>query len=256
MDAFGALLTLTDLTAVEFSIAVIAVFAAGLVRGFSGFALSAMVMASLALLIPPVELIAICWFLELSASLLMVRKGFAQADMKMVLGLFLGGLMGVPIGLYFTNTLPVDTSRMIALVIIMALALSQLLRLRPKFLATGPGLIGSGLTAGIATGLAGVGGMVVALYVLARDAPAAIMRSSMVMYLFIGSATSFIYLWLYDMVTIAVVSRALVFVPVVIVGVLIGKWLFQPKLEPYYKPFCLVLLMALASAGLLRLLGT
>ncbi|MEL6947823.1 MAG: TSUP family transporter [Pseudomonadota bacterium] len=249
----SSLLALTDLTAVEFSIAVLAVFSAGLVRGFSGFALSAMVMASLALIIPPVELIAICWFLELAASLLMVRGGFAQADMKMVLGLWGGGLMGLPIGLYLTNAVSPDTSRMMALGVIIGLACAQLLRLRPRFLATNPGLLGSGVTAGIATGLAGVGGMVVALYVLARDAPAALMRSSLVMYLFIGSATSFLYLTVYGMMTWEAFGRAAVFIPVVVLGVLAGKALFRPRLEPYYKPFCLVLLVTLAAAGLLRL---
>lgn len=54
-------------------IAGLAVFAAGMVRGFAGFALSALVMASIALIIPPVELIAVCWVLEMSASLLLVR---------------------------------------------------------------------------------------------------------------------------------------------------------------------------------------
>ncbi|MBT7906218.1 MAG: sulfite exporter TauE/SafE family protein, partial [Marinovum sp.] len=40
---------------------------AGIVRGFSGFALSALVMASAALIIPPVELIPVCWWLEICA---------------------------------------------------------------------------------------------------------------------------------------------------------------------------------------------
>jgi hypothetical protein len=43
-------------------------FAAGLVRGFSGFALSAVAMASAASFIPPVELIPLCWWLEISAT--------------------------------------------------------------------------------------------------------------------------------------------------------------------------------------------
>jgi len=254
-EIWGALLTLTQLTAMELFGAVIAVFAAGMVRGFSGFALSAMVMASIAVLIPPVELIAICWFLELAASALMVRGGFGQADMKMVMGLFLGGLVGAPIGLYFTTSVPTETSQMVALILIMVLALTQLFRLRPTFLATTPGLLLSGVTAGIATGIASVGGMVVALYVLARDAPAAIMRASLVMYLFVGSVTSFGYLLYFGMMTWPVAARAMIFVPVVILGVWAGKWLFRPRLEPYYKPFCLVLLVALALAGLVRLVS-
>lgn len=244
---------LVDLTATQFSICVAVTFVAGMVRGFSGFALSALVMASLAIMIPPVELIAVCWFLEISASLLMVRGGFKEADMKVVFGLVIGSAVGSPIGLYLTNTLPVETSKAIALVVILILAATQLLKLRPTFLATTPGLYLSGLLAGIATGLASVGGMIVALYVLARDSPARIMRGSLVMFLFIGSMISFIYLYFYGMMISAVIARGLILALPCMIGVITGKMLFRPSLEGYYKPFCLVLLMFLATMGLVRL---
>jgi len=250
MEAF---LDLVDLTATQFSICVVVVFLAGMVRGFSGFALSALVMASLAIMIPPVELIAVCWFLEMSASLLMVRGGFKEADMKVVFGLVIGSAVGSPMGLYLTNTLPVATSKAIALIVVLILAAAQLLKLRPAFLATTPGLYFSGLLAGIATGLASVGGMIVALYVLARDAPARMMRASLVMFLFIGSMISFIYLYLYGMMISAVVARGLILALPCMAGVIAGKALFMPRLEGYYKPFCLVLLVFLAAIGLVRL---
>ena len=47
------------------------VFVAGIVRGFSGFALSALFMASVAVVLPPVELIPICYVLEVTTSLIM-----------------------------------------------------------------------------------------------------------------------------------------------------------------------------------------
>ena len=248
-----AILDLVDLTATQFWICVVVIFLAGMVRGFSGFALSALVMASLALMIPPVELIAVCWFLEMSASILMVRGGFREADMKVVFGLVIGSAVGSPVGLYLTNTLPVETSKAIALIVVLVLAAAQLLKLRPAFLATTPGLYLSGLLAGIATGLASVGGMIVALYVLARDAPARMMRASLVMFLFVGSLISFVYLSLYGMMISAVVARGLIFAAPCMIGVLAGKALFMPRLEGYYKPFCLALLIFLAAIGLVRL---
>jgi len=249
----NALLTLVDLTVTQFAICVTVVFLAGVVRGFSGFALSALVMASLVLIIPPVELIAVCWFLELGASILMVRGGFKEANMSVVVGLVVGSALGAPIGLYLTKTLPVDISKTVALVVILILAATQLLRLRPVFLATVPGLYISGILAGIVTGLASVGGMIVALYVLARDAPARVMRSSLVMFLFLSSLTSFIYLYAYGMMGDAAVARGLILAVPCMAGVLTGKAIFRPALEPYYRPFCLSLLVFLAAVGLVRL---
>ena len=107
--------------------------------------------------------------------------------------------------------------------------------------------------AGFATGLASVGGMIVALYVLAREAPARIMRASLVTFLFVSSSISLVYLISYGMMTNAVIARGLIFALPCILGVIAGKALFRPSLERYYKPFCLVLLIFLAAIGLIRM---
>jgi len=84
------------------------VIVAGIVRGFSGFALSALVMASAVVILPPVELIPICLILELAASLLMARGGWQEADRGTVLGLVIGSTIGVPIGLAGHNAVGQD----------------------------------------------------------------------------------------------------------------------------------------------------
>jgi uncharacterized protein len=229
------------------------VFAAGMVRGFAGFALSALIMASLALILPPIELIPICYVLEATASLMMFRGGMRDADMKIVWGLTIGSVIGVPMGLYATTVLPVETSKLVALCLILGLASAQLLRVRPKFLARTPGLYASGVTAGVVSGLASVGGLVVALYVLARDVPARTMRASLVTFLFIGMFTTIVYQLGFGVMNKLAFTRGLLLSPVVVVGVLLGSTMFRPSLEGAYKKFCLGLLIFLAAAGLLRL---
>ena len=137
-------------------------------------------MASAVLILPPKELIPVCWVLEMTASLMMVRGGIAEADKRIALGLAVSSALGVPLGLYLTTTLPVDQTRMLALVVLIALAALQLARVRLPFLASNFGLYASGLVAGVVTGIASIGGMVVALYVLAQDHPARVMRASLV----------------------------------------------------------------------------
>ena len=244
-----------DLTPTEFALAGVAVFLASVVRGFSGFALSAIVMASLAVIIAPVELIPLCWFLEMTAGLLMVRGGFAEADRGIVAGLVIGSVVATPAGLYLTTTLPVETSRSAALGIVLVLAVLQLARVRWRFLATTPGLYAGGLTAGIATGLASVGGMVVALYVLSRDVRARTMRASLVLFLFATGVITFFYLVFYGLMTGAVLARAAMAAPLVVCGVPAGRLMFRPAMERHYKRFCLLLLIGLAGAGLARATG-
>ena len=244
---------LVQLTSMQMLLCAGVVFVAGMVRGFSGFALSALIMASVVLILPPIELIPICYILEAAASLIMFRGGVRDADMKIVWGLSIGCAIGFPVGLYATNALPVETSKLIALCIILALAIAQLLRVSPKFLARTPGLYASGVTAGVVTGLAHVGGMVVALYVLAREAPARTMRASLVMFLFIGMFTNLAYLLGFGIMNKLAIIRGLLLAPVVTAGVLVGSTMFRPSLEAAYKKICLGLLIFLAFAGLFRL---
>ncbi len=231
-------------------------FVAGLVRGFSGFALSAVAMSVAVLFLPPVEMIPILWWQEMTASMLMLRGGWQDADRRVTYGLVIGSAAGLPLGLWLTNWLTPEPSKLAALLVIMALAAAQLARVRMRFLATRPGLYGSGVMSGIVTGIAGVGGMVVALYVLARESAARQMRGSLVLYLFLSSLISMVTLVLFEVMTWQAMLRGLALAPFSALGVMVGKLAFRPAWEPYYKPFCLVLLLALAFAAMARLVLT
>ena len=245
-------LAFTNLTMAEFTALGIIVFLAGIVRGFSGFALSALIMASGVLILPPLELIPICWCLEMVASALMLRGGWQEADRGIVLGLVLGSAVGVPIGLSLLQSLPEATSKQMVLVIIIVLALMQLARIRLAFLATKAGLWLAGLVAGIVTGIAHVGGMVVALYVLSQDAPAARMRAALVLYLFASMFSTLIFYILADVMNTQAIARGALLAVFAAAGVYAGQQLFTPRLATYYRAFCLWLLSGLAGFALIR----
>ena len=247
-----SLLIWTDLTGGEFALLVVIVIFAGIVRGFSGFALSAIVMASAVIILPPVQLIPICWWLEMSASLLMAKGGWKEADRGVVFGLVIGSTIGVPFGLMLTTAVSPDVSKTIALILIIALALTQLAKIRLPFLATKPGLYGAGFTAGFATGIASVGGMVIAIYVLSQNAAASKMRAALVLFLFISSLTSMITLLYFGIMKNTAVARGLSLALPTTIGVMIGQRLFIPRFAAYYRPFCLTLLCALAGSALIR----
>lgn len=227
-------------------------FAAGLVRGFTGFALSAFALALAVLILPPVELIPVLWWLELTASIVMLRSGWGGADMRAAITLALGSALGMFVGLGLTTSLEPAMSQRAALVVLITLAAMQLTRLRIRGLATPFGTVIAGVIAGIATGLAGVGGMVVALYILARDDDPKVMRATLVAFLFLGSATSLFTHLYYGTMNQTSVLRGFALIIPCILGVLIGQRLFTPRLQPYYRPVCLSLLIGLGAVSLLR----
>jgi uncharacterized membrane protein YfcA len=243
---------LLNLTTPEILMLALICFGAGIVRGFSGFALSALVMAGAAFILPPIQLIPICWWLEIAASLLMARGGWQEADRSLVWTLVIMSALGTPIGLSLTTTLDVEMSKLIALGLIIALALLLLFRVKIPGLATRPGLDCTGLLAGTVTGLASVGGMVIALYVLSSNTPARKMRAALALFLFLGSATSLAWHFAFGVMNNEAILRGIAFAVPAICGVWAGTQLFTPRFEPYYRPFCLTLLCTLSAIGLVR----
>ncbi|KIN65438.1 putative membrane protein [Sulfitobacter noctilucae] len=247
-DAWGQL----SLSSGEVAALIVIVFVAGLVRGFSGFALSALVMASAASFVAPILLIPILWFQEISASLLMASGGWRDANRKRAALLVVGNWLGWPLGLWMTISLPVETSKRIALTVIVILAALQLLKVNIPALASRTGTLITGVVAGIVSGVAHVGGMVVALCVLSQNESARSMRGTLVLYLFAGSLGSLIYLIFFGVMTYTALLCALTLIPATLLGVWLGTKFFNPRWEPYYKPFCLCLLIGLAAFSLLR----
>lgn len=249
MGELWSQLALTGSEAIAFAVIC---FAAGLIRGFTGFALSAFGLALAVLILPPVELIPVMWWLEMAASLVMLRHGWGGADMKTALTLVWGSAIGLVIGLSITTNIDVILSQRIALCMLIGLALLQLTKIRIPHLASQSGTIATGLIAGITTGLAGVGGMVVALYILARNDEPAKMRATLVAFLFVSSSIGMMtHLWFGTMNTTSTL-RGFAFVLPCILGVLLGQRLFTPRFQPYYRPACLTLLIGLAGASLAR----
>jgi uncharacterized membrane protein YfcA len=192
------------------------------------------------------------WWLELSASLVMLRHGWGGADMRAALTLVGGSIFGLFAGLALTTSVDPAISQQIALIVLITLALLQLTGLRIPKLDTNAGTLITGLVAGVVTGLAGIGGMVVALYILARNDEPAVMRSTLVAYLFLGSFTSFgMHLW-FGTMNATSTMRGLAFILPCVIGVLIGQRLFTPRLQPYYRPTCLTLLIGLGALSLVR----
>ena len=249
-NLLDSILLATDFSSGQMLFAFICCFVAGVVRGFSGFALSALIMSSLVVILPPIQLLPICFAMETLAGLMMLRSGFKNANVGTVAWLLLGSMIGVPIGAYATVHLPVDVSKMIVLTLIITLAAGQLFTSVPKLSTSRTSIIATGLAAGVATGLAHVGGMIIALYVLAQNLTPSASRATLVLFLFGGTLTTGISLFAFDIFSAQSLWRSLALAPAIAVGVLMGGLLFNPALQLHYRKFCLALVIGIALASL------
>ncbi len=227
---------------------------AGLIRGFSGFGLSAFVMSLALTIIPPIELIPVCWWMEFFASVFMIKNGWKDSDKKISIILWLGAIFGLPIGIFLTTILDFQTSK-ICFIFDIDFSINFIKNLKIQFLSTTAGTGFSGVCAGVATGLASIGGMIVATYVLASQNSARQMRASLVLYIMLNSITTFIFLIIFDVMDQKAFMRGVLLAFPSSIGVVLGSILFMQKLEKYYRPFSLGLLISFSLVGLIRFIG-
>ena len=247
-----ALLSFVQLDMWELLVLATVMFIAGFVRGFTGFALSALAMVIAGPVFGPIFLIPILYWQELSASIVLARAGWNHADRMMSFLLVVGSGAALPLGLWMTQSMSKDMSAIVALCAIMTLAVLALAKVRFSFLDNRIGTFVAGMVSGIVTGLSGAGGMVVALYVLSLNKDAKTIRGSLILYLLLSSVVSFIAYIAMGVMTWQSVQLAAVLIPFTLIGVFLGQRLFVPKYEIYYRPICLTLLVGLAAAGLIN----
>ena len=248
----GPLLEFIQISGRDFAFLAGVMFAAFFVRGFTGFASSALAMVIAGPTFGPVFLIPVLFWQETAASLVLVRSGWKDADKLMAFLMAIGSAVALPLGVWLTLSISKDVSATVALLLIMVLAAMQLGRVRMDFLASNIGTFVTGMGAGIVTGLSGAGGMVVAVFALASSRDAKTVRASLVLFLLLGEITSFATYIAMGVMTWNTVVVGLVLIPICLFGVFLGQRLFVPKYEKYYRPVCLSLLIGIAALGLVN----
>jgi uncharacterized membrane protein YfcA len=106
----------------DLALLILICFFAGIIRGFSGFGLSAFVMSLAVTIVPPIELIPVCWWMEFVAGFVLIKNGWKDSDKKISVTLWLGAIFGLPIGISLTTMLDFQTSKIVALVLILILS--------------------------------------------------------------------------------------------------------------------------------------
>lgn len=229
-----------------------AVFLAALVRGYSGFGLSALIVTSLALVIPPVEVVPMAMALEVIASVTMLRQVWRDVSWRETGMLLIAAAIGTPFGLWLLMALSADDMRLVISLVVLCACLGIWFGVRVRGLESRSAVAGTGLISGAAQGAAAVGGLPLVLYYLSVSAPAVVIRATLIVYLLLVGAFSFAVASFNGLVTLEIVLRgALLSVPLVI-GNALGNHRFLKASPDSFRRFALVLLMILSLLGLLR----
>jgi hypothetical protein len=237
---------------VSLIVSAVAVFLAGIIRGYSGFGFAMVAVTSMSLVLPPARVVPAVLILEVLASIRLLPQVRNDIDWYSLRWLLFGSLIGIPLGVYLLATIPPAPMRMsISLMVLMA----SILLMRGFAWKRMPGIIlilTTGLACGMLNGAAAIGGPPVILFYLSSPAGVKVSRASIIAY-FLGIDTLCLLMaaiqGLTDFKTIFLTAVCLI---PLLLGIAVGSRMFIKIDQTSFRRHVLVLLMMLSMAGLFR----
>lgn len=225
------------------------VLLAGVVRGYAGFGLSAVVVTAGSLFLPPAELVPLAYLLEIAASLHMLPSVYRDVDRSMLGWLLVGCAVGVPLGQALLLTLPADATRL-ALSALVLCATLALFSPRPLPLTVNRRFsLLVGLAAGLASGLAALGGLVTMIALLGVDYDPVRARATLVVMFLALFGYGTVVSALNGLTTVATVGTVLWLLLPLVLGIVLGQRRFSATSAARFRLTLLGLLSLLAVIG-------
>ena len=226
-----------------------AFFIAAFVRGYSGFGFGALVISAGALVMNPLQLVAIAIIGDLVLSAqqwLGVRR---HIDWRRVLTLFGGSLIGVPLGIWALTTISEDTARAIIALYVLAMSLALLLGWTLTRPAGPKTTFGTGLLSGAANA-AGVGGLPVVVFFAAQTIAPVVFRATLIAYFTLLDLWTIPLLLHRGLISADTLVATAIALPIFVLGTWAGGRRFLSAEPKDFRRFAIIILMVLALLGL------
>ncbi len=226
--------------------AVVCVFGAAVVRGYSGFGFSLLAIVALSLLLPPTQIVPSIFIMEVAASLHLLPGVWRDIHWQALRWLTIGSLLGTPFGVYALAHVPAApmTLALAVFVLIAAILLARGYAL--KSLPGAAATLATGTASGLCNGGFGIGGPPVILFFFSSPAGAAVGRASMIAYFLLTDLTGLAWQGWNGLLDRATLWRALIFLPPLAAGIWLGNRGFKSANPADFRRWVLRLLMLLA----------
>ncbi|MBG1231707.1 sulfite exporter TauE/SafE family protein [Aestuariivirga litoralis] len=230
----------------QLAIAVLIVFIASIVRGFSGFGLSLLAITGLSLIYAPADIVPSIFMLELVASINLLPSIWKDIHWRSLAPLTLGCLIATPLGVWcLAHISPAPMQLALAIFVLVSTAI-----LGWGFsLKNIPGIAGStavGAACGLSNGAFGIAGPPLILFYFSSPAGAAAGRASIVAFFLATDTIGLANQYHEGLLNWDVVMRAAFYLPAMLFGVWTGARSFKGVSEEKFRKVVLILLAIMA----------
>lgn len=242
-----------NLSPIALVVFLLMVFVAAIVRGYSGFGFSTVLMIGAMPVISPAQLVPISIGLEILASISQAPRILVAVNRRYLIILLAASVFGVPIGVYLLAHVAEEYLRAAVYFVVFAATLLILTR-KPKQLSpTGVHLVAAGFIAGVVNGATSLSGLVLALFFTASSTSSQIMRATMIAYLFFSDLFTGGLLVATNHYDATTLLRILVAIPFLLAGVWLGSWKFFVTPSQSFKAIVIWLILAFCIVGATQL---
>lgn len=247
-----SMLPTPDLGALGLSYVLFVVLVAAVVRGYTGFGLSALVVSGASLVLEPSKIVPIAVLLEVAASIHMLPMVWKNIDWRTLGWVSLGMVVATPIGVHLLASLPVAPMRVIISILVLIATFLMWRGYGHRGHPSKAMKAGTGMISGLMNGAAALGGLPVVIFLLSTLVGAAVSRAILVAYLFGTGVVTTLISGTRGLITNEVlVLTGLCLIPL-FVGVTLGNLQFVRAQPESFRRFALLLLVVLSLLGLIR----
>ena len=228
-----------------------ALFAAAVIRGFSGFGFSAIFIILAALTVNPLPLIPVVFSCEIAMTAFQARDIRPHIDWRRAMFLLVGAAIATVPAVSVMAQLGEQEARLAISSLVLVLSLILLSGWQLKNPVPGPGNTGIGAIAGIANS-AGVGGLPVAAFLSAQPIEPAVFRATMIVFLTGIDLMALPVMGAHGLVGPDTVWGIALAFPVLGAGIWVGSRMFSGISQARFKRIIVLMLCALAVLNILR----
>ena len=237
--------------------AIVVAFAAATIQSVTGFGFSLTLVPLLAVAWEPKAAVPVSLLLGLATNVALLTQVRGQVTIRRLPGLYLGLIIGIPLGVLFLERVDADTLQITVGAVVFAATV--LLYLQPSIDAGHDSFklrLGAGTMGGALTAATSMGGPPVVLYLLGRETEIDRYRATLLAYFLpsgVLAVTAFVIVGRVDADVLIIAGAAL---PAVVAGILVGGWL-RTHLNPerFRRAVVGVLIATSISVTVLAIVG-
>ena len=238
-------------TPIGLAVIVLAALIGGIVRGFSGFGTALIFLSISSPYLGPFGAIIALTIMDIFGPLPNLRRAWSVVDKGDLVRLVLGCAFVLPIGLWLLTRSEPEVFRYLVSLISLSMlaALIPGLRYR-RTVRRGMVVAVIGGAAGFLGGVAGLPGPAVILFYMSRPLPVAVIRATILLFLFVFDFLIFGYLAGMGRVTVSTIAMGLLLAVPNVAGNWLGGWMFRPEREKLYRMTAYLVIASAALSGL------